>query len=207
MDSVLNFFIQPYIDKSAFDIFLEVMAVIFGLISVVCAKKESIWVYPTGIICTITYIYICYAVGYYGDLIINIYYTIMSIYGWYLWSRSKHKIGLKITWCTKKDWITTILITLFTMIFTIIIYLYFNRFESWLNYVDVLTTGLAFGSMWLMAKKKVENWLGWLVTDIISAPLYFAKGLGFSGIQFTIFLILSYQAYIIWKKDAEPRRQ
>ena len=205
MDTIIDFFLQPYAGATWDSILLEVTAVVFGLLSVIFAKKGNILVYPTGIVSTMIYVYICYNVGYYGDLIINIYYTIMSVYGWYLWSHVTEGNTLKITWSTKKDWAITLFITVFTMIFTVGVYLYFDKFENWLNYVDVLTTGLAFGSMWLMAKKKVENWLGWIVTDVISVPLYFAKGLGFTGIQFTIFLILAWQGYLIWEKDAEPR--
>lgn len=200
---LIEFFINPYAQSSWPEILLEIFATTMGITSVLCAKRGSIWVYPTGIISTLIYIYICLKVGYYGDTIINIYYTLMSVYGWVLWTKkSKDSTTLTITFSSKKDYIATILITVFSMIFVTSIYLWYHKFESWLNYIDVLTTGLAFGSMWLMAKKKVENWIGWIITDFISVPLYFAKGLGFTGIQFTIFLILAYQGYIIWKKDA-----
>lgn len=204
--NIIDFFISPYQEATTFGIALEVIAACFGIMSVLFAKRESIWVYPTGIVSTIIYVYICFTVKYYGDFIINIYYTIMSVYGWILWARISHGETLKITWSSKRDWVITSIIVIATMLFVIAIYVYYDSFESWLNYVDVLTTGLAFGSMWLMAKKKVENWIGWVITDIISVPLYFAKGLGFTGIQYTIFLILAWQAYYIWKKDAEPRK-
>ncbi|QAR31601.1 nicotinamide riboside transporter PnuC [Ornithobacterium rhinotracheale] len=202
MDTLYDFFLSPYAEATWLDILLEITAVVFGVLSVLFARRGNIWVYPTGIISTIIYVYICYTVGYYGDLIINIYYTLMSIYGWVLWTNLSHATPLKITWCKPRDWAVAIAITVFSILFIVGVYLYFNKFESWLNYIDVLTTGLAFGSMWLMAKKKVENWLGWLLTDAISVPLYFAKGLGFTGIQFTLFLFLAWQGYQIWKKQA-----
>lgn len=206
MNEIAEFFIQPYREASALDIALEATAAIFGVLSVLFAKKGNIWVYPTGIICTSIYIYICLNVGYYGDFIINVYYTMMSIYGWILWANISEGKSLEITWANQKDYVITFAITLVSMLFVIGVYLWYDKFENWLNYVDVLTTGLAFGSMWLMAKKKVENWIGWIITDLISVPLYFAKGLGFTGIQFTIFLILAYQGYIAWKKDANTAR-
>ncbi|MCK0202713.1 nicotinamide riboside transporter PnuC [Ornithobacterium rhinotracheale] len=202
MDTLYDFFLSPYAEATWQDILLEVTAVIFGLLSVLFARKGNIWVYPIGIISTIIYVYICYSIGYFGDLIINVYYTLMSIYGWLLWANNNQNKPLKINWCKTKDWLVALAITILSMVFVIIIYICFNKFESWLNYIDVLTTGLAFGSMWLMAQKKVENWLGWLLTDSISVPLYFAKGLGFTGIQFMIFLILAWQGYQIWKKEA-----
>ena len=140
-------------------------------------------------------------VGYLGDFIINIYYTIMSVYGWILWSNITESTQLKIEWASKKDWLWTFLIMIFTILFVTVIYLYFDMFYDWTNYGDILTSGFAFGSMYLMAKKRIENWLGWMLTNIISVPLYFAKGLGFTGIQFIIFLILAVQGYYLWKKS------
>ena len=199
MQEVIDFFLKPYTEATTLDIILEITAVLFGVLSVLFAKRGNIWVFPTGIISTGIYIYITYVVGYIGDFTINIYYTVMSVYGWVLWSNLAQEDQLKISWSQTKDWLWTIGIFLFTMAFVIGIYIYFDKFEDWTNYFDVLTTGLAFGSMWLMAKKKVENWLGWIITNIISAPLYFVKGLGFTGIQFIIFLILAIQGYQLWK--------
>lgn len=201
MQEVIDFFVSPYQDASTYDILLEIIAAFFGILSVTFAKKGNIWVYPTGIISTAIYIYITFVVGYFGDFVINIYYTIMSVYGWILWSNNSSEKQLKITWATTKDWIWTSIIFAFTMLFVVGIYLYFNKFKDWTNYLDVLTTGLAFGSMWLMAKKKVESWIGWVITDIISVPLYFVKGLGFTGLQYTIFLILAIQGYFLWKNS------
>lgn len=199
MQEIIDFFLSPYAEATTLDVVLEITAVFFGVLSVIFAKRGNILVFPTGIISTGIYIYFTYVVGYIGDFTINIYYTAMSVYGWVLWSNLAQEDQLKISWSQTKDWLWTIGIFLFTMAFVIGIYIYFDKFEDWTNYFDVLTTGLAFGSMWLMAKKKVENWLGWIITNIISAPLYFVKGLGFTGIQFIIFLILAIQGYQLWK--------
>lgn len=201
MQEITNFFLDPYRDATFYDIAIELVAAFFGILSVLYAKKGSLWVYPTGIISTLIYVYVTFIVGYYGDFIINIYYTIMSVYGWILWSSLSTENQLKITWSTQKDWVVTGIIFMGTMIFVTGVYIYFDKFVDWTNYVDVLTTGLAFGSMWLMAKKKVENWIGWIITDLISVPLYFAKGLGFTGVQFFVFLILAIQGYTLWKNS------
>lgn len=201
MQELIDFFLSPYQQASVRDITLEIIAVFFGILSVYFAQKGKIWVFPTGIISTVIYVWITFMVGYYGDFIINIYYTIMSIYGWILWSNLSSENQLKIEWATSKDWLWTILIFIFTMLFIIGIYLYFDKFEDWTNYLDVLTTGLAFGSMFLMARKKVENWVGWILTDIISVPLYLFKGLGFTSLQFLIFLILAVKGYYLWKNS------
>ena len=207
MNPIFDFFLEPYQTATAFNIGLEICAVVFGIASVIYAKKESIFVYPTGIISTIIYVYICYQFTLYGDLIINIYYTLMSIFGWYMWSRLFENKHLDITRTTKKDKLKAFGIFASTSFFVVLVYLYFNRFDRITDYFDTFTTGIFFAAMWLMANKKLAHWSLWIVGNIISVPLYFIKGLGFSGIQFTVFLILAYQGYFAWKKSLYSKKQ
>lgn len=200
MNQLFDFFLEPYRTATTANIILEIMAVAFGIASVWYAKKEHILVYPTGIISTAIYVYICYQFTLYGDLIINIYYTIMSIYGWYMWTRIVDSHHLEITRTSKLDKLKALGIFAFTAVFVIIVYIYFDRFDRLTDYFDTFTTGIFFAAMWLMANKKIEHWILWIGGNIISVPLYFIKGLGFSGIQFTIFLILAYLGYTSWKK-------
>lgn len=207
MDSILDFFIEPYREATLFEILLEITAVIFGIFSVWYAKKEDIKVYPTGIISTAIYVYICYRFTLYGDLIINIYYTLMSIYGWYMWSRIVKGNHLEITKSSVNDWLKAMGIFFSTALFVIFIYLYFNRFDRITDYFDTFTTGIFFAAMWLMANKKIEHWVLWIAGNIISIPLYFIKGLGFSGLQFTVFLILAILGYREWKVYLSKKNQ
>ncbi len=227
MNEIINFFTEPYQSASTINILLELIAAIFGVASVLYAKKENILVFPTGIISTVIYVYLLSKWDLYGDLIINIYYTIMSIYGWYMWSKiidnEKHHIPISRT--NKIDKLKTFGIFLFTSIFVIIVYRYYNvmpnnlNFNESINYaylnmtsgslenfrkitpfLDTFTTGIFFAGMWLMANKKIENWTFWIAGNIVSIPLYFIKGYGFTGIQYTIFLVLAIQGYLEWKK-------
>ncbi|MCK0107985.1 nicotinamide riboside transporter PnuC [Flavobacteriaceae bacterium S0825] len=207
MNEIIDFFLEPYRTATALDISLEILAVIFGVASVWFAKKESIWVYPTGIISTAIYVYICYQFTLYGDLIINIYYTLMSIYGWYMWTKLIQGEHIEITKSSKKDILKAIGIFISTAVFVVCVYLYFNRFDRITDYFDTFTTGIFFAAMWMMANKKIEHWLLWIGGNIISIPLYFIKGLGFSGIQFTIFLVLAILGYIEWKKNLNNNQQ
>lgn len=207
MSEIFDFFIDPYRTASTLNILLEICAVVFGIASVIYAKKESILVYPTGIISTIIYVYICYQFTLYGDLIINIYYTLMSVFGWYMWTRLVGDNHIEITRTTKKDKIKAVGIFASTALFVIFVYLYFDRFDRITDYFDTFTTGIFFAAMWLMANKKLAHWSLWIAGNIISVPLYFIKGLGFSGIQFTIFLILAYQGYTAWKKSLDSKKQ
>ena len=207
MSQIFDFFLEPYRTATTLNITLEILAVIFGVASVWYAKKESIWVYPTGIISTAIYVYICYHFTLYGDLIINIYYTLMSIYGWYMWTRLIEGDHIEVTKSSRKDLIKAFGIFISTAAFVIVVYLYFNRFDRITDYFDTFTTGIFFAAMWMMANKKIEHWLLWIGGNIISIPLYFIKGLGFSGIQFTIFLGLAILGYIEWKKSLNKNLQ
>ena len=200
MNEAIDFFVTPYANGTIAQITVEILAVLLGILSVIYAKKENILVFPTGIISTVLYVYICYQFTLYGDVIINVYYTLMSLYGWYLW---KYKIGgqsLAISKSNVADWIKALGISISTAAFVVVVYLYFDRFDRMTDYFDTLTTGVFFAAMWLMAHKKIEHWLFWIVGNLISVPLYFVKELGFSGLQFTVFLILAIQGYIQWKK-------
>lgn len=207
MEQLLDFFLKPYQEASTFMIALEILAAAFGIMSVWFAKKESIWVYPTGIISTAIYVYICLKFTLYGDVMINAYYTAMSLYGWFMWARLVEGNHIEITRSTTSDWLKTGVIFLFTAAFVIFVYLYFNRFDRLTDYFDTFTTGVFFAAMWLMANKKIEHWILWIAGNIISIPLYFIKGLGFTGIQFTIFLILAILGYKEWKASLNSRSQ
>lgn len=200
MQQIINFFLAPYQEATAINIALEIIAVLFGVVGVWFGKKEHILVYPLGIISTLIFVYICYIFNLYGDVIINVYYTLMAIYGWYKWSYSKGGASLSISSTSAKDRTKVIAIFTLTALLVVIVYLYENKFDKWTDYVDTVTTGLCFAAMWLMANKKIEHWLLWIVANIISIPLYFIKGLGFTGIQFIILLIIAIQGYISWKK-------
>jgi len=233
MDTFIDFFIDPYKNAQAFNIILEFIAALFGVISVFYAKKENILVFPTGIISTGIYVYLLSQWDLYGDLIINIYYTMMSIYGWYMWSKiiddETHHIPITRTNTTDK--LKTFGIFLFTSIFVIVVYRNFNvmpnnlgfadsftyaytnmtsgslvNFRKITPFLDIFTTGIFFAAMWLMANKKLENWTFWIAGNIVSIPLYFIKGYGFTGIQYTIFLILAIQGYIAWKKSLDSKK-
>jgi len=200
MKEIINFFSTPYTGVTAFHITLEIVAVFFGIASVLYAKKENIWVFPTGIISTVLYVYICYQFTLYGDVVINLYYTLMSLYGWYVWNHKTSGQSIEITKSDPLDMLKALGIFISTAAFVVGVYLYYNRFDRLTDYFDTFTSGIFFAGMWLMAHKKIEHWMFWILGNLISIPLYFVKGLGFSGLQFTIFLVLAIQGYIEWKK-------
>lgn len=188
---------------------LECTAIFFGLLSVVFSARNSILVYPTGIASTLIYVYILYTKDLYGDLIINAYYFYMSVYGWVLWSRKdkfKHDL-LKISTMNAKDTLTCIGIFCVSVIFVSGVYVYFGKFIYGWAYVDTFITGLFFVGMWLLAKRKIENWIFLIVGDIIAVPLFFYKKLMFSGFFYIALIIIAIYGYAAWKKTLQNEAQ
>jgi nicotinamide mononucleotide transporter len=199
---MIDFLFSQYYDSEPFDLILEIIAILFGLVSVLLAKKNNILVYPTGMISTVIFVYLLNKWGLVGDMLINGYYTTMSIYGWYIWSRkTNNKPEYPISIMTTKEYYQGIFIFIVTMLFVVVVYKYFNKFTHWTAYVDTFTTGVFFVGMWLMAKRKIENWILWIIGDLVSVPLYFYKGYTFTSIQYVIFTIIAIYAYLEWKKN------
>jgi nicotinamide mononucleotide transporter len=198
---MIDFFINAYKNVSVFQIILEFIAFVFGIISVWYAKKENILVYPTGLIATIITTYLLYLAGYLGDMTINLYFTIMSIYGWYNWGKKgKKEDVLQISRTTHLEKIIGIILFLITMIVVYGIYILFDYKIQNDNYFDILASGIFFTGMWYMAIKKIENWTLWIIGDIIVIPLYAYRNLGMLSLQYVIFTILAISAYLEWKK-------
>ena len=129
MKEIIDFFSAPYTGVTAFHITLEIVAVFFGIASVLYAKKENIWVFPTGIISTVLYVYICYQFTLYGDVVINLYYTLMSLYGWYVWNHKTSGQSIEITTSNPLDMLKALGIFISTAAFVVGVYLYYDRFD------------------------------------------------------------------------------
>lgn len=181
---------------------LESFAVFFGIASVFYSMREHIWVYPTGIVSTLIYVWICFEYKLYADMGINVYYFSMSIYGWYLWTHpQENKNVLPVTWMDTNGWLVSA--ALFAVSYSLLAYLLSRYTDSDVPYWDSFTTASAFVGMWLMAKKKVENWIFWIITDVVSVPLYFYKGLLLTSFQFLFFTVLAMMGLFAWIKSAK----
>ena len=197
---MIEFFISQYKNASSLQIILEFLAFVFGIISVYFAKKENIWVYPTGLISTIITVYLLFQARYFGDMTMNFYYSIMSIYGWYKWSTKSQKVELSISKTNNQEKIIGLFMFFFTIVITYLVYKYFHYTLEIPNYIDIFTSGIFFTAMWYMALKKIENWTLWIIGVVIAVPLFAYRGLGMLSLQYIIFTILAVLAYIEWKK-------
>ena len=205
---MIEFFLNSYKNVSAVQIALEFIAFVFGILSVWFAKKENIWVYPTGLVATVISVYLLYIAGYIGDMIINAYFSVMSIYGWYMWGKGRTvEDNLPITRTSFNEKIIGAVLFVVTIFVVFGIYKYFDYEIKYDNYVDMISSGIFFAGMWYMARKKIENWTLWIIGDIIVVPLYAYRGLGMLSLQYIIFTILAISAYLEWRKILDSKKQ
>lgn len=199
MDFLDQLFFQ-YSQYSNIDISLEIIAVFFGFLSVWFSKNNNILVFPTGMINTSIFVYLLLKWSLLGDMIINAYYFIMSIYGWYFWIKGTNNTVSPISKVSNSDIRIVVLLFISSSVFVSLVYTFFDKWETIVSYIDILTTAIFFAAMWLMAKRKVESWFFWIVGNIISVPLYLHKGLAFTSIQYFIFTVIAIAGYIKWKE-------
>ena len=208
MHEVFYVFYNNLIDTSIW----EFIAVITGIGSVWFARTENILVYPVGIVSVLIYVFICFNAQLYADAGINFFYFVMSVYGWYKWTHINGEVKVReISAGNWKNNLINIGLTIISFWLILAIILYFNRHDlhyvnSNIPYIDSLTTAIFLIGMWLMALKRIENWIYWIIGDLISIPLYFYKGLVFTSIQYLVFLIIAILGYIEWKNRYIEKR-
>ena len=198
---------QSFIDGLLQTSALEFIAVLAGIASVWFSKKEQVLVYPVGLINTTIFVYLSFKGHLLGEASVNIYYTVMSVYGWWLWTRKndQQQTILQIQFSSSKEVLQQLL---FFAAFYIVLYTALNFSKTSfapgaIPWADALSSAAAYTGMWLMAKKKVESWYFWIATNIFSIPLYFVKGYVFTSVQFAVLLALAVAGLIAWRKKAQ----
>jgi len=200
--------VQQFIQGMHKTTWYEYVAVFAGIASVWFSRKENILVYPIGLINTIIYIFISFKYHLLGEASVNFYYTVMSLYGWWLWTRKdqiKKEIVLHISFSNQKEWIQQL--SFFAVFYVAIFFALTAAKKSFADgaipWADAFASATAYTGMWLMAKKKVESWYWWIATNIASIPLYFVKTLVFTSVQYVILLILAVAGLITWIQKAK----
>ena len=183
---------------------LEYIAVFAGIASVWFSRLENIWVYPTGLVNTIIYIYLSFRFHLLGEASVNFYYSVMSIYGWVLWAKKDATLRpvLHVTSSTKKEWGQQLCFfaIFYVVIFFALQYLKKNFAPGAIPWADAFASASAYTGMWLMTKKKVESWYWWIATNISSVPLYFVKGLVFTSVYYVVLLVMAIFGLVEWGK-------
>ena len=202
---------QQFIDGILQTTSLEFVAVILGIVSVWLSKIENIWVYPTGLVNTIIYVYLSIKSHLLGEASVNVYFTVLSIYGWILWAKKDNKNNkvYTIKHSTYREWMNQLLffVTMFVILYLLLGYLKAkNIAPGTLPLADAFASASSYTGMLLMARKKVESWIWWIITNITAIPLYFVKGYVFTSFQYVVFLIIAVMGLIEWHKKAKYAR-
>ncbi len=197
----LNEFYRLFLDNLYHTSWIEAIAVLFGLLSVWYSARVNILVYPTGIVNVIIFVYICLKAGLYADMAINVVYFVMSVYGWYNWLRPRENSSiLPVRFAGRRINLLCLAATIILFIGIRLVLIHYT--DSNVPTIDATTTALFIVGMWLMATKRVENWIYWIAGDVISVPLYFYKGLVLSSFQYFVFLIIAVMGLLAWRKEA-----
>lgn len=182
--------------------FLEYIAVVSGIVSVWFSRKTSVWVYPTGLLNTVIYIWLSYQASLYGEASVNLYYTVMSLYGWWIWTQrdANNELMVDVQWSSRNYWIAQL--GLFVITYAVLYLILDHVREAFsaetIPWADALASASAYTGMWLMTRKKVESWYWWIITNLTSIPLYFVKGYVVTSFYYMILLIMAFAGLASW---------
>jgi nicotinamide mononucleotide transporter len=193
---------QAFIEGLKGTTLLEYVGVATGIACVWLGKKENILNYPIGIVSTVIYIYLSCRGHLLGEASVNVFYTVMNVYGWIQWGRmdKSHRPLLVITASDRPDWVRALAFfgTCWLVLYVALSYAKTYFAPGAIPVADGFSAAAAYTGMWLLTKKKIENWIWWIITDIASIPLYFVKGYVFTSFQFLVFLIIATLGLIEW---------
>lgn len=177
---------------------LQWLAVFFGVAEVLLAKRNNVLLYPAGLISTSISIFLLLEVQLYAETMLNVYYVVMSIYGWYFWMSKRNKRATPITYTTKYEWLITAVITFGGWL---ILYLILKNFTpSNVPVWDAFVSSSAWAGTWLLTRRKIENWLVLNLSNLFAVPLLFYKNLPMFA-SLTVFLfVVAIFGYFDWKK-------
>ena len=197
---------EQFIEGMKNTTWLEYIAVFAGIASVWYSRVENILVYPVGLINTIIYVWLSVKGELLGEASVNLYYTIMSIYGWLLWTKKdkeQHAI-VHVKFSDHRWWLYQLAFfaAFYVTIFISLTYLKRSFAPGAIPWADAFASATAFTGMWLMTKKKVESWYWWITTNIASIPLYFVKHYVFTSVYYLVLLVMAVWGLMEWRKRA-----
>ena len=200
---------QQFVDGMKNTTGLEFIAVLTGIVSVWFSRKEHILLYPVGLINTTIYVWLSYKGHLFGEATVNLYYTVMSIYGWILWSaKTKEHHKVVVIQYSNRQWLLYqfgFFGVCYIVLFFSLQFLKQNFAPGAIPWADAFAAATAFTGMWMMTKKKIESWYWWIATNIASIPLYFVKQYVFTGVYYFVLLIMAFWGLKEWKRRVELR--
>jgi len=187
----------------AFSNKVELAGTIFGLLSVWFSIRQSLITWPTGILTSLLYIIVFLEAKFYAGMLLQLYYFLISIYGWWNWIHGgKSDSGKSKLLVSRTHRILWIRLFCLNLLSTFIIYYLLRRYtDSPIPFGDAFTTSLSIFATWMLARKKIEHWLIWIFVDLISASLYFYRGLYLTVFLFVVYTVMAGMGYYEWHKE------
>ena len=183
--------------------YFELVAAGLGFVAIFLQIRQSVWYWLVSIVMVSMYIYIYIGARLYADMSLQVYYLVVSFYGWYLWlfgiKKNHHQSELLVSATSFK--LMSMLAVISVVLFFVMAWILSAFTDSDLPYWDAFTTALGFVATWMLARKKIENWLVWIVVDVVSTVIYLYKGLFPTAILFFFLSFLAVVGYRSWKKD------
>ena len=224
MTDIVQYLLAPYESYTRTQIIIESLAAVFGVVSVLFAQRRNIWIFPTGLISTVLYTYLFFRWGMYGETLINVYYSAMSVYGWILWAnKAEDHIHVQVAWAGKRDWLHASWVWVASFAFVLGVY-YFRPWIQdgfgnagwqqigvhhfgWVDYLDASLAAIFFIGMWFQAQRKIDSWTLWIIGDAVMVPLMLYKGYGITSLQYAIFVVLAVQGMLAWIRSLRSGAQ
>jgi nicotinamide mononucleotide transporter len=181
---------------------IELLGAILGILYVVLSIRQNIFTWPTGILTSVLYIVVFYKSALYAAMSLQVYYVLISIYGWYFWLRGKNsnnKLQARVQKINKQFLLRIGAVTL--LIYGFILFILINFSDSDVPFMDSLTTSLSITATWMLARKYIEHWIIWIFVDIVSSGLYIYKNLWPTVVLFSVYTVMAFIGYVEWKKD------
>lgn len=202
--TILEYIVKPYLSYKTSEVILEVLGALLGIVSVLLSIRKNIIVYPIGIFSTSIYIYLNYNWALYGEMLINIYYTIMSCYGWWQWHIAKENFTSDLNF--KSQNLALQIIGLFIVGYLAIFLIYYIHLGSFdaipsINFIDCLASAIFIVAMYLMAHKRIENWIFWMFGNCLAIYLFIFKGYAITALQFFVFFLLAIKGWVFWRRN------
>ena len=190
---------------------IELIGAILGLLYIFFSIKQSILTWPIGLLTSILYTYVFFKTRFYADMGLQVYYVVISIYGWYYWlegSNNKHeKESSELPVKKTSSQLMWKLIVITIVVYLILLFILKRFTDSDVPFMDSMTTALSIVATWMLAKKYIEHWLVWIFVDIVSAGLYVYKNLWPTVILFLVYTVMAFFGYLEWKKDLNKQNE
>ena len=180
---------------------VEVTGTVLGLIYIFLSIKQNIFTWPVGLLASTLYVYVFFVAKFYADMALQVYYVVVSLYGWYFWLKGnpKENSQLEVSQTPQKLWLW--LVGASVLFFVLIEFVLQHYTDSPVPMGDALTTALSLVATWMLARKYLEHWLIWIFVDFFSALLYAIKGLWPTVILFLVYTIMAFVGYLKWRNE------